>query len=90
MSTLKRFLTFKSMLSPILLQILFWAALAGTLYGTWVLYRLENPIWAIPLIAGPILIRVIFERAMLAFQSFDELVRIRRLLEDQSSNGETS
>ena len=87
MSDVSRFLTFKTMLSPVLLQVLFWAGLAGTLYGTWVLYRLENPIWPIPLIAGPILVRVIFERAILAFQSFDEMVRVRRLLETIAKQG---
>jgi hypothetical protein len=87
MSNLVRFLSFKIMMSPILLQLLFWAGIAGTFYGTWVLYRLENSVWPIPLIVGPLLIRVIFERAFLAFQSFDELVRVRRLLEEQVLKG---
>ena len=90
MSGLIRFLMFKSMLSPILLQVLFWAGIGGTFYGTWVLYGLGNPIWPVPLLAGPILVRVIFERAILAFQSFDELVRVRRLLEEQVRNGSAS
>jgi len=87
MTVLVRFLTFKTMMSPILLQVLFWAGIGGTMYGTWVLFQLENPIWPVPLIAGPILVRVIFERAILAFQSFDEVVRVRRLLETISKQG---
>ena len=35
-------LAFRRMISPFILQLLFWAGIAGTLYGAWVLYTLDN------------------------------------------------
>ena len=76
-------LFFRRMISPILLQILFWAGVGGTLYGAYVLFKLDNSLWPIALIFGTIGVRVIFESAILAFQSFarlghihDELVKL--------------
>lgn len=66
-------LVFRRMVSPIVLQILFWAGIGGALYGTYVLFHLGNWAWPFPLILGPLLIRVIFERAILAFRTYDRL-----------------
>jgi hypothetical protein len=71
-----QFLTFERMASPVLLQVLFWAGVAGTLYGAYVLYQLGNQAWPFPLIFGPLLVRVIFERAIIAFRSYDRLCDI--------------
>ena len=37
-------LVFRRMISPIILQVLFWGGIGGTLYGTYVLVKLDN--WA--------------------------------------------
>lgn len=80
MRTAIEILTFERMISPILLQLLFWAGIAGTLYGTYVLIRLENWAWWLALIFGVLVTRVIFEFAILAFRAFDRLNEIRDLL----------
>ncbi len=74
------FLSFRRMASPILLQILFWAGIGGSLYGTYVLIQLGNWAWPFPLILGPLIVRVIFERAIIAFRTYDRLGEIRNVL----------
>jgi hypothetical protein len=66
------------MISPFILQLLFWAAIGGTLYGTYVLIKLGNWAWFFPLIFGPLVARIIFERLMIAFQSYEKLCDIHQ------------
>jgi len=73
-------LTFERMISPFLLQILFWAGIGGTLYGTYDLIRLEHWAWWMALIFGVVVTRVIFEFSILAFRAFDRLNEIRDLI----------
>ncbi len=80
MNTLWEILTFRRMISPVVLQILFWAGIGGTLYGTYVLYSLGNWAWPLPLIFGPLVVRVLFESWMLAFRTYDRLGEIRDVL----------
>lgn len=61
------------MISPILLQLLFWAGVAGSLYGSYILYTPDNWVWVFPLVFGPLLVRVIFEGALLSFRIYDQL-----------------
>lgn len=68
---------FRKMISPVILQLLFWAAIGGVLYGTYVLIKLDNALWPLPLIFGTLVVRVIFERTILAFRTYDLLVEIR-------------
>ena len=81
MNALIETLTFRRMIAPTVLQILFWAAIGGVLYGTYVLISLGNRAWPLPLIFGPLLVRVIFETAILAFRMYDRLGEIRDRLE---------
>jgi len=69
-------LTFKRMVSPIIIQMLFWAGIGGSLYGAYVLYSMENWAWSFALIFGPLFVRLIFERAIIAFRSYDRLTEI--------------
>jgi hypothetical protein len=77
MRTLQDILTFQAMISPIILQFLFWAGIGGTLYGAWVLVQLENWAWWLVLLFGVLGTRVVFEFAILAFRAFDRLNEIR-------------
>jgi len=70
-------LLFREMIAPIVLQMLFWAGVAGCLYGAYVLHALGNSFWPLPAILGPLIVRVIFEQAILAFRSYDRLGEIR-------------
>ncbi len=76
MANFMRVLSFQKMVSPVLLQILFWAGIGGVLFGTYVLARLEHWAWWIALIFGALLTRVIFERGILSFRSYDRLDEI--------------
>ena len=80
MNRLANVLAFRTMVSPVVLQILFWAAIAGCLYGTYVLIQLENWAWWMALVFGPLLTRVVFERAMIAFRTYDRLSEIAAVL----------
>ena len=73
-------LTFKTMVSPFLLQILFWAGIGGCIYGAYVLAGREHWAWWMPLVFGTLLTRVIFERAIIAFRSYDRLTDIAATL----------
>lgn len=79
MAELMRIVTFQRMVSPCILQILFWAGIGGVFYGTWTLLVLEHWTWWIALIFGSLLTRVIFERAMLSFRMYDRLAEIAEL-----------
>ena len=56
------------------------AGIAGTLYGTYVLIRLDNWAWWLALVFGVLGTRVLFEFAILAFRAFERLNEIRDLL----------
>ena len=73
-------LFFRRMVAPFVLQILFWAGIGGTLYGTWVLILLGNWAWPLAPIFGILGTRVFFESAILAFRTYDRLCEIRDAL----------
>jgi hypothetical protein len=76
MENLKDFLTFRMMVSPVALQVLFWAGIGGTFYGAYLLFTLDHWAWWMALVFGSLLTRVIFEFAMLSFRSYDRLGEI--------------
>jgi len=73
MELFRKILTFRKMVSPVVLQLLFWAGVGGTLYGTYILIELKNWAWIFAITFGPLVVRVLFERAILAFRTFDRL-----------------
>jgi hypothetical protein len=80
MDGLNDFLTFKSMVSPVVLQVLFWAGIAGTFYGACLLFSLDHWAWWMALVFGTLLTRVIFEFAVLSFRTDDRLSEIAAAL----------
>ena len=80
MKTLVDILLFRRMIAPVILQILFWGGIGGTLYGTWVLIELGNWAWPLALIFGVLGTRVIFEIAILSFRNYEQLRDIRASL----------
>ncbi len=81
MGTLKDFLSFKRLLMPYMLQILFWAGIGGTLYGTYWLYTHDNWAWWMALVFGTLMTRLIFESLILRFRTYERLVAISNRLE---------
>jgi len=73
-------LLFRRMISPVILQILFWGAIGGVLYGTYVLIVLGNWAWPLSLVFGTLVVRVMFEMALLAFRVYDRLGEVRDAL----------
>jgi len=74
---LKHYLTFRKFIMPHALQLLFWAGIGGTLYGTWWLYSHDNWAWIMSLIFGPLLTRLIFESFILRYQTYICLTEIK-------------
>lgn len=68
MENLKSYLRFERFIMPFALQLLFWAGIGGTLYGTWWLYTHENWAWIMALVFGSLLTRLIFESFILRYQ----------------------
>jgi hypothetical protein len=85
MSNLMRVLSFQKMISPVLLQVLFWGGIGGVLYGTYTLIKLDQWAWWMALVFGTLLVRVLFERAILSFRSYDRLDEISSLLKKYDS-----
>ena len=83
MNALWEILFFRRMISPVVLQILFWGGIGGTVYGSYVLFDLGHWAWPLPLIFGTLAVRVIFETAILAFRTYDRLGEIRDKLTDR-------
>lgn len=76
MKNLKQYLLFKKFITPIALQILFWAGIGGCLYGAWWLFTHNNWAWIMALLLGPLLTRLIFESFILRYQSYVCLTQI--------------
>ena len=81
MKKFKEFLQFKRLIMPVALQLLFWAAIGGVLYGSWWLY--VNGIWAwiMSLVFGTISVRLIFEALLVRYQTYVRLNEIKELLD---------
>jgi len=70
---------------PIVLQILFWAGVGGTLYGTWWLYVHDNWAWIMSLVFGLLGTRLIFETLMIRYQTYLLLKTIQERLDEKDS-----
>ena len=73
-------LRFRVMIAPHILELLFWAGIAGTIYGAYWLFTHDHWAWWAALVFGTLLTRVTFEFALLAFRSYERLVETRDLL----------
>ena len=80
MRTLVDILRFRTMVAPFILEVLFWAGMAGTFYGAYWLFTHDNWAWWMALVFGSLLTRVIFEFGLLAFRSYERLVEINEAL----------
>ena len=81
MENFKSYLRFERFIMPVALQILFWAGIGGTLYGTWWLYVHDNWAWIMSLVFGTLVTRLIFEGFILRYQTYIVLSEIARKLD---------
>ena len=79
-SQLKEYLAFKKFIMPFTLQLLFWAGVGGTLYGTWWLYTHGNWAWIMSLVFGTLTTRLIFESFLIKYQTYILLKKINEKL----------
>ncbi len=79
---IREFLTFRRMIGPFILQLLFWAAaLFVVAFGLRELDSGDRLVgWAV-MILGVLGLRVFFELVLLAFRMYDRLGQIRNVLE---------
>ena len=84
MKILKEYLRFERFIMPVALEILFWAGIAGTLYGAWWLYRHDNWAWIMALVFGVLLTRLIFESFILRYRTYIVINEINRKLDRDS------
>jgi hypothetical protein len=94
--TAQEYLTFKKMITPLMIQIVFWIMFALVVLGG--LYRIFKGIDAsrggsgmiiegiVYLLLGPIVIRIYCEILMIIFSINDRLIDIKRLLERKSND----
>ena len=85
MTRLIEIVLFRRMIAPTILQLLFWAGIGGTIYGTYVLIQLDHWAWWMALVFGTLTTRVIFEFGILTFRSYERLCEIRDLLKRQAT-----
>ena len=86
MKMLTDILRFRIMVAPYILEVLFWAGTAGTIYGAHWLFTHNHWAWWVALVFGSLLVRVLFEFALLAFRSYDRLIEIRDALASAKQN----
>ena len=82
MSAFNDYLMFRKFIMPAALQLLFWAGVGGTLYGTWWLYTHDNWAWVMALPFGLLMTRLIFESFILRYQTYICLTEIRAKLDE--------
>ncbi len=82
MSTLKKYLTFDKLIMPYALQFLFWAGIAGTLYGSWWLFDNGNWAWIMSLVFGTLVTRLIFESLIIRYKTYLKLLEIGEKLDE--------
>ena len=83
---IQEYLAFREFLTPFILQLLFWAGIGGTLYGTWWLFVHDYWAWIMSLLFGPLLTRMIFENMMLRYTTFLYIKEIRNTLNNASKD----
>ena len=79
---MKDYLLFNKFIMPKALQFLFWAGIAGTLYGSWWLYTHDNWAWIMSLVFGTLMTRLIFESLIIRYKTYLCLTEIRDKLQD--------
>ena len=76
------FLTFRRMIGPFILQIMFWAA-ALVLVGFGLTELRSGEIFTglLVIVFGVLVLRIVFELTLLAFRMYDRLGQIKNVLE---------
>jgi hypothetical protein len=79
-SGFKDFLTFRRMITPVVIQVIFWLGLVGVLVGSVVMMTEEVLLGLGMLVGGPIVLRIYCELLILFFRVNETLTDIRTSL----------
>ena len=74
------FLSFRKMITPVFIQVIFWIAVVFTVIGALITMfsgGLNIVIGLVMLVVGPFMARIYCELLIIAFRIYDELVAIR-------------
>jgi len=76
------FLTFRRMIGPFVLQVLFWVGAVGVVaFGLRELESGDRLVGWVAIIFGVLALRLLFELILLAFRMYDRLGQIKHVLE---------
>jgi hypothetical protein len=67
-SNVKEFLSFKKMLTPVIIQILFWIGVVAAVLGGLVQMRVSAVTGLVTMLAGPLIVRIYCELLMVVFR----------------------
>ena len=83
---MRDFLTFRSMLTPMVLRLLFWLGLIAVVY-TAVMHFMDKQMMdgLLTLLIGPVVVRVVTEFLILFFRMNETLTEVKHVLEEKSS-----
>jgi hypothetical protein len=75
---MKDFLTFRKMITPVIVQVLFWIAVAVIIiYGFYTMFASSFVQGLLMVILGPIVYRILFEMLIVIFKINDTLTDIK-------------
>ncbi len=75
---MKDYLTFKKMITPMIIQIIFWIGVAAAVVsGLYIMFALSFVQGLVVLLVGPIMARIWCELVILAFRINENLVDIK-------------
>jgi hypothetical protein len=81
---MNEFLSFRKMITPLLIQVIFWVFILFTVVGAFIwMFTLSFWLGLVYLILGPLLVRIYCELLILFFRMYEELTSIRQALGGQ-------
>ena len=84
---MKEYLSFEKMVTPVVIKVLFWVLVVGSIIGGIVMFTQNQAgTGLIMILVVPLIIRIYAELLMIMFQIHDRLFEIRGLLEKKEKN----
>ena len=77
------FLSFRKMITPLFIQLIFWVGIVGIVINALITFRYSVITGLLFLIIGPLIWRIYCELVILFFRMYEELTAIRHVLGGQ-------
>jgi len=88
-SGVKEFLSFHTMLTPIIIQIIFWVGVAGCVIAGIIMITVGKAQGLLIILLGPVAVRLYCEILIIFFRINDTLAEIKEVLEERRSTQPT-